>query len=106
MTRIGASNSLGTPAAVPPEQRLKQAVGKLEGVFVQELFKAMRETVPKDGLTSGGSGEDMFSSMLDQHLADAAPAQWHAGIGDALLHQLRPALHQQEATHSSKSGTK
>jgi peptidoglycan hydrolase FlgJ len=103
---IRATNSSGTTPVVPPEQRLKEAVGKLEGVFVQQLFKAMRETVPQDGLTSGGAGEDMFSGMLDQHFADAAPGQWHSGIGNSLLHQLRPALQKQDAIHSSKSGTK
>ena len=106
MTSIRATNSSGTASVVPPEQRLKEAVEKLEGVFVQQLFKAMRDTVPKDGLTSGGTGEDMFSGMLDQHLADAAPGQWHSGLGDSLLRQLRPALQKQEAIHSSKSGTK
>ena len=105
MTQINATHSSGTKAVVPPEQRLKEAVGKLEGVFVQQLFKAMRETVPQDGLTSGGSGEEMFSGLLDQHLAVEAPKQWHTGIGDSLLHQLRPALQKQEAIHSSKAGT-
>ncbi|MBI1809965.1 MAG: chemotaxis protein chel, partial [Gemmatimonadetes bacterium] len=37
--------------------RLRKTAKQLEGVFVQQLFKAMRETVPKDGVTGGGSGE-------------------------------------------------
>ena len=71
------------------ETKLRQVAGQLQGVFVEQLFKAMRETVPTDGLTSGGSGEQMFSGMLDQHLANAVQSQWSHGIGESLLRQLR-----------------
>lgn len=74
------------------EERLRKVVGQLQGVFVEQLFKAMRETVPDDGITHGGAGEEMFTGMLDQHLASETPAQWQHGLGDALFRQLRPAL--------------
>lgn len=64
--------------------RLKAATQLLEGQFYQMLFKAMRDTVPTGGLTSGGQGEDVFRSMLDQQVADAAAGQSHRGIGAAL----------------------
>ena len=95
----GTRRTTGTsqpPASVAPdgltaerEAKLHQVAGQLQGVFVEQLFKAMRETVPTDGLTSGGSGEQMFSGMLDQHLANAVPSQWSHGIGESLLRQLR-----------------
>jgi len=80
-------------AAVRPQipdrlARLKDTSGKLEGVFVEQLFKAMRETVPQDGLTNGGQGEEIFSGLLDQSLADQVPAQWHRGIASALVKEL------------------
>ncbi len=81
-----------TTPTVPakPDAKLKKAVGDLEGVFVQQLFKAMRETVPQgDGIVSGGSGEDIFTSLMDQHLAAETPHQWQGGIGEALYRQLR-----------------
>jgi peptidoglycan hydrolase FlgJ len=74
------------------EARLRRAARDLEGVFVAELFKAMRETVPQGGLVDGGSGEEMFTSMLDQHLAPQAGAGWGRGVGEALYRQLRGAL--------------
>lgn len=81
-----------TTPTVPakPDAKLKKAVGDLEGVFVQQLFKAMRDTVPQgDGIVSGGSGEDIFTSLMDQHLAAETPNQWKGGIGEALYRQLR-----------------
>jgi peptidoglycan hydrolase FlgJ len=89
--------SIGGPASPRIEgedARLRQAARDLEGVFVAELFKAMRETVPEGGLTDGGMGEEMFTSMLDQKLAPQVGAGWNRGIGDALYRQLRGALTQ------------
>ena len=66
------------------EARLRAATDLLESAFFQELFKAMRDTVPESGLLGGGSGEDAFSSMLDQHIADAAASRLTGGLGQAL----------------------
>jgi flagellar protein FlgJ len=73
----------------PDHTRLTQAVQQLEGVFVEQLFKAMRETVPTDGLTSGGPGEQMFFGLLDQRLSEIVPQQWSSSMGDALLARFR-----------------
>lgn len=74
------------------EQRLRKAARDLEGVFVEQLYKAMRETVPEGGLVDGGSGEEMFTSMFDQHLAGQTPDQWQSEIGAALYRQLLQRL--------------
>ena len=66
------------------EARLRAATGALEGTFYQELFKAMRETVPEAGLLTGGTGEEAFTAMLDQHLADVQASRSDRGIGQAL----------------------
>ena len=85
-----AATSAAARADTPGDRKLRDAARQLEGVFVQELFKAMRATVPQgEGIVSGGSGEEMFTAMLDQHLATAAPNRWEGGIGDALYRQLR-----------------
>ena len=91
MTYIKAATASGT-AVVPAEDRLRGVIKQLEGVFVEQLFKAMRTTVPHDGAADHGAGEEMFTGMLDQHLAGATPQHWERGLGDALFAQLRPAL--------------
>jgi len=82
-----------TPRAdTPDDTRLRQTARQLEGVFMEYLFKAMRETVPQDGLIDGGSAESMFTGLLDQHVADAAAARQENGLGDALYRQLANSL--------------
>jgi peptidoglycan hydrolase FlgJ len=89
---IAPTTAGGAPAPDPEDARLRRAASDLEGVFVAELFKAMRETVPRDGIVDGGPGEEMFTGMLDQHLAPLAGEGWQRGIGEALYRQLRASL--------------
>lgn len=68
---------------------LRKTATQLEGLFVQQLYKAMRETVPQqEGIVSGGAGEDIFTGLMDQHLAAETPKQWERGIAQALYRQL------------------
>jgi flagellar protein FlgJ len=94
VTHIKPTNASG-PGLASQDERLRGVVKQLEGVFVEQLYKAMRQTVPDDGITHGGAGEEMFAGLLDQHLASETPKQWNHGLGDALVAQLRPALARQ-----------
>jgi flagellar protein FlgJ len=92
---------VGSPSPVPQpdEARLRKVVQQLEGVFVEQLFKAMRETVPDGGLVDGGSGEEIFSGLLDQHLSAEVPAGWgeRGGLSEALYRQLSRRIQAAEA---------
>ena len=93
MTRIsGHPATPPTDSARSDEQRLRAVAKQLEGVFVQQLFKAMRETVPQDGLANGGAGEEIFTGLMDEKMAAHVPEQWDRGIGESLYRQLRAAL--------------
>jgi flagellar protein FlgJ len=89
-----------TTGARGDDQKLRDSVKALEGLFVQQLFKAMRETVPQqEGIVSGGAGEDIFTSLMDEHLAAETPKQWERGLAEALYRQLRGS----SATDASQS---
>ncbi|MES2521496.1 MAG: rod-binding protein [Gemmatimonadota bacterium] len=100
---IGAVSGPGVPAQpTEKERKLREVAGQLEGMFVQQLFKAMRETVPQgEGIVSGGAGEDIFTGLLDQHLAAETPKQWESGVTAALYRQLQGIA----SSHSSSSTT-
>jgi Rod binding domain-containing protein len=59
---------------------------------MQQMFKAMRETVPAGGMFDGGSGEEIFTGMLDEHIADVAASRQQNGLGEALYRQLATRL--------------
>jgi peptidoglycan hydrolase FlgJ len=78
--------------AADERARLRTLARQLEGVFVAQLFKAMRESVPRGGLTDGGSGGEMFTAMLDEKVADQAAARMNDHLGEALVRQLAHRL--------------
>jgi len=90
----GATGTTRTVPGLDPERdtKLRKASTQLEGSFVQQMFKAMRDTVPTDGAFGGGAGEDMFTGLLDEHVAADTPTQWHHGLGEAIYRQLRTAI--------------
>lgn len=102
-TPVGAPQRTAPPAPRDDVARLRETAKQLEGVFVAQLFKAMRETVPEDGLTHGGAGEEMFTGLLDERFSTQAPLQWRRGIGDALVKQLAPHIGHHPSTPDAPS---
>ena len=93
----------GIGSAVPPtkpigpprneDDKLRDAASQLEGLFVQQLYKSMRDTVSaEDGIVSGGAGEDVFTGLMDQHLAAETPRHWEGGLAEAVYRQLRTGV--------------
>lgn len=88
--RVSAANTPGDAGdPLMAQKRLHKACTELEGLFIQQLLKAMRATVPQDGVLSGGAGEDMFNAMLDEHLAAESARASRAGLGEALYQRMR-----------------
>jgi peptidoglycan hydrolase FlgJ len=84
----------GTDAALTTRRhdpRLAKTAQQLEGLFVQQLFAAMRDTIPTDGPMSGGPGGEMFTAMLHEHLAEEAPARWERGLASNIAAQMAAA---------------
>jgi len=88
----GASN----PAPESQHAKLRKASHELEGVFVQQLFAAMREATPSDDLMGASQGEKMFTSMLDDAMAGQAAQRFDRGLGEALYRQLSRSLPPEE----------
>jgi Rod binding domain-containing protein len=81
-------------APPPPDARaqLRHAAHALEGLFLNQLFQAMRETVPEDQGLAAAPGQGMIQSLMDERLADTAAQRMEHGIGEALYRQLARRL--------------
>jgi peptidoglycan hydrolase FlgJ len=101
MSPVGPTPSVGLNAAPPvnDDARLRKSALQLEGLFVQRMFAAMRDTVPDDGMMAQSSAEGTFTSMLDEKMAEQVPQQWNGehSLAQALYHQLRERLPAQSA---------
>jgi flagellar protein FlgJ len=95
-----------TPSA-SDDAKLKKTAMQMEGLFVQRLFAAMRDTVPDDGLVSQSSAEGTFTSLLDEKMSEKVPEQWDTGahsLAHALYNQLRQRLHPADASSAAAAG--
>lgn len=89
--------TLLTPALQQPVQRdSREAVRKLshqlEAVFVNQLFQAMRASVPKDPILGNAPGAEMFTQIMDEKLASQASDHLQRGLGENLYRQLARRL--------------
>jgi flagellar protein FlgJ len=107
MSIISSPPSTSPPAQprTKQEARLKKTALQMEGLFVQRLFAAMRDTVPDDGFVSQSNAQDTFTSLLDEKLAEQVPSQWNGehSLATALYNQLRRRLSSAETTQQSAS---
>jgi Rod binding domain-containing protein len=78
--------------AQSPQAKLQEAAHQLESVFYGQLFQAMRQTIPEGSLIPRDSGEQMFTSMLDDQVARAASQQTERGLATAIYHELARSL--------------
>lgn len=81
-----------TPSATDQDTRLREVAARLEGIFMEQLLKTMRETVDSQGMGSGSLGEELFTGMMDQTIADSAAARSDRGLGAAVYRQLKAQI--------------
>ena len=88
---IAPSVSATSGAPVDPrETAMRKAAADLQGLFVQQLYKSMRETVPTGGgIVEQSQGEEVFAGLMDERLAADTGTRWHRGLGDAIYRALR-----------------
>jgi flagellar protein FlgJ len=74
------------------EKKLKKACSDLEAIFVNMMFKQMRNTVQKSGLLDGGTAEEMYEDMLFDKYAEEVSKGKGTGLGDILYRQLSKSM--------------
>ena len=75
---------------------LRKQCTEFESFLYNSMLKSMRNTVPEDGLFSGGNAENIYRSMLDQQYSQMMSKKMDSGIADALYNQLMLKQHKIE----------
>jgi len=70
------------------DEKLKKACTDLEALFIHQIFKSMRQTIPKTGLLGGGSEEEIFQSLFDQELSRSLAQRKGMGLGQMIYRQM------------------
>ncbi len=86
-----AGTGVGSPDTEQKRLKMKKACAEFESLFLYYMLKEMRATVPKSGLISGGKSEEMYTSMMDQHLAQEIARERSLGISALFENKLSGA---------------
>jgi len=72
-------------------EQLKEACRDFEAIFINKIWKQMRESVPKDGYLHSKE-EGMYLSMFDWEMSRKMSSAGGIGLGDMLFEQLSQTL--------------
>jgi flagellar protein FlgJ len=67
-TDLAGLNALKLKSRDKPQEAVHEVAQQFESVFVTMMMKAMRDTLPKDGMFAS-SQIDTYQTMMDQQLA-------------------------------------
>ena len=81
---------------VPNQDMLKATCQQMESIFLSLLLKEMRTTINHSGLISGGTAEDIFTSMMDAEMTKGMATRGGIGLTELLMQQLGGALDEQD----------
>jgi flagellar protein FlgJ len=72
------------------DKKLRKACRDFESIFLFNLFKEMRQTIPRSGMLPSAPGKETFQMMFDQKIAeDLAGRGEGMGLQKMLYEQLR-----------------
>ena len=83
---------LKQPVMSESREQVRKLSHQLEAVFVNQLFQAMRASVPKDPVLDNAPGADLFTQIMDEKLANQASDRLQRGLGESLYRQLARRL--------------
>lgn len=69
-------------------EALRQSCREFETIYVMEMYKAMRKTVPEDGLFEKNNSTKIYTEMLDMETAKATTRGKGLGIAEAMYRQM------------------
>lgn len=69
-------------------ESLRESSREFESLFVMEMYKAMRKTVPEGGLFEKSQSMEIFTKMLDMETAKATARGKGLGIAEAMYKQM------------------
>ncbi len=78
--------------------KLREVSQEFESLFVNELFKSMRNTVPKDEWLDGGLKQDIFEDMLYSEYAKMTSKAGGIGLSDMVYDFLSRSYSNNSAT--------
>lgn len=82
------------------EAELKQVAQNFESIFIQMMFKEMRNSVEKSNLFGNSQATEFFESMKDEEMSKQLAASGGIGLGNMVYQRLKQATESHLKTFS------
>lgn len=85
-------HNIKNDATDPKEKKLlslRKSCREFEAIYINEMYKSMRKTVPESGLFKKDMANTLYQEMLDMEMAKQTAAGDGMGIGKAMYEQLK-----------------
>ncbi len=73
-------------------QALKESSRQFETLYVMEMMKAMRKSIPEGGLFEKSISTEIFQEMTDMEIAKSASQGSGLGLATAIYNQMAPLI--------------
>ncbi len=83
------------------QEKLKKACTEFEALFISQMLKSMRQTVPQTGFLAKGLGNDVYQGLMDQELSQKLSQNKGLGLGKVIYRQM---LKREEKTPTVSTG--
>ncbi|MBU6442422.1 MAG: rod-binding protein [Alphaproteobacteria bacterium] len=91
-TQAALSALQSAPPAAPQKTANAAAAQKaaktFEGIFIAQMLQPMFDSIPTDGPFGGGSGEEMFRSLMVDQFGQQIANSSSFGLSDAMTRSL------------------
>lgn len=106
MSAETASRSGALEAGLRPRdvKEIKKAAEDFEAIFMELMLKSMRDTVPKEGVMSGGNAEEVYRGMLDSEYSKVMAEQQSTGLAETITRQLLETMQKQAGKAGNLAG--
>lgn len=94
---IGGTSALALAGdkTMKSKDKVANLAREFESIFMNQMLKAMRQTIPKNELVNGGHAEEIYSSLLDEEFSRRMAYTQQGGISQALANQLNMVIEKQ-----------
>ena len=87
--RSSAVSSTDAAKAAAQDKKLRQACEGFEEMFMEIMYKQMRDTVPENSLFGSSNADKILESMRDSELMKHAASSGGIGLADMLYRQMK-----------------
>jgi len=89
---ITSVSNIRNDSTDPKEQKLRslrKSCREFEAIYINEMYKTMRKSVPDSGLFKKDMANTLYQEMLDMEMAKLTAEGDGMGIGKAMYEQLK-----------------